>query len=133
MALLEVEGLEASYGSIKALHGVDFELEDGSVTAILGANGAGKTTTLRALCGMVTVAGRISLDGTDIAGTSIEIANNTFRAPQTPVVIRGVPQEKCKVHHNWFPKHGSAGRAVRAAAKTEVSNNVYGQEPKAAK
>ena len=72
-------------------------------------------------------------DGTNIAGTSIEIHSNTFRAPQTPVVIRGVPQEKCEVHHNWFLKHADARRAVRAFAKTEVRDNVYGDKPQAAK
>ena len=46
-ALLEVENLEASYGLTKVLHGVDFKVEDGGITTILGANGAGKTTLLR--------------------------------------------------------------------------------------
>jgi len=77
--------------------------------------------------------GRDRKDGTDIAGTSIEIYNNTFRAPQTPVVIRGVPQEKCDVRHNWFVKHTEPANAVRASAKTNVFNNVYGPKPKAAK
>lgn len=70
--------------------------------------------------------GRDRKDGTDIAGTSIEIYNNTFRAPQTPIVIRGVPQEKCEVHHNWFPKHKNAGHAVRASDRTQVFDNRYG-------
>ena len=70
--------------------------------------------------------GRDRKDGTDIAGTSIEIGNNTFRAPQTPVVIRGVPQKQCVVHHNWFPKHDNAATAVRASANTAVTNNCYG-------
>ena len=77
--------------------------------------------------------GRDRKDGTDIAGTSIEIYNNTFRAPQTPVVIRGVPQEKCEVHHNWFSEHADPARAVRASAKTKVENNAYGDKPTAAK
>jgi hypothetical protein len=76
--------------------------------------------------------GRDRKDGTDIAGTSIEIYNNTFRAPQTPVVIRGVPQEKCDVHHNWFVKHDAPERAVRASAGTNVFDNAYGPEPSAA-
>ncbi|MCP4641427.1 MAG: hypothetical protein GY851_13380, partial [bacterium] len=73
--------------------------------------------------------GRDRKDGTDIAGTSIEIYNNTFRAPRTPVVIRGVPQETCEVHHNWFPKHPSPDKAVRASARTNVHDNAYGPEP----
>ena len=74
--------------------------------------------------------GRDRGDGTKIAGTSIEIYNNTFRAPQTPVVIRGVPEEKCEVHHNWFPNHLEPGKAVRAAENTRTFNNAYGAEPK---
>jgi hypothetical protein len=73
--------------------------------------------------------GRDRKDGTDIAGTSILIYNNTFRARQTPVVIRGVPQEKCQVHHNWFLQHNNAGQAVRASEKTKVFDNVYTDKP----
>lgn len=72
MALLEVENLEAFYGPIKALHGVSFSLEEGSVTTILGANGAGKTTTLRSICGMVKTAGQIRMDGADITSKATE-------------------------------------------------------------
>jgi hypothetical protein len=75
--------------------------------------------------------GRDRQDGTEIAGTSIEIYNNTFNAPETAVVIRGVPQEKCEVHHNWFPKHADAKQAVQASAKTAAYMNAYGEKPKA--
>ena len=60
-ALLETRKLEAFYGQTRALHGLDFSLDEGSVTTILGANGAGKTTTLRALCGMIRTAGEVGL------------------------------------------------------------------------
>jgi hypothetical protein len=75
--------------------------------------------------------GRDRKDGTDIAGTSIAIYNNTFRAPQTPVAIRGVPEDECVVHHNWFVRHADAKQAVRASARTRVFDNVYGATPKA--
>ena len=68
MALLKVSNLEAFYGRTQALHGCDFELEEGSVTTILGANGAGKTTTLRSICSMVATKGDIMFDGDNIAG-----------------------------------------------------------------
>jgi hypothetical protein len=74
--------------------------------------------------------GRDRKDGTDIAGTSIEIYNNTFRAPQTPVVIRGVPEEKCEVYHNWFVKHSNASQAVRSSGRTEVFDNAFTANPK---
>jgi branched-chain amino acid transport system ATP-binding protein len=66
MALLEIRGLSAYYGQTRALHGVDFALEKGGITTLLGANGAGKTTTLRAICGMVRREGEIRLDGQPI-------------------------------------------------------------------
>jgi branched-chain amino acid transport system ATP-binding protein len=70
--LLEVRGLRAAYGDIQVLHGLDFVLEDGSVTTLLGANGAGKTTTLRALCGMIRTAGDVAIAGRRITGWSTE-------------------------------------------------------------
>lgn len=73
--------------------------------------------------------GRDRRDGTDIAGTSIAIHHNTFRAPQTPVVIRGVPEEQCRVHHNWFVRHEDKASAVRAQERTEVSGNAHGSDP----
>jgi branched-chain amino acid transport system ATP-binding protein len=73
MALLEVDGLHAQYGWTKVLHGVQFAVEEGGITTILGANGAGKTTTLRAVCGMVkTTAGQIRFAGERIDGRATE-------------------------------------------------------------
>lgn len=71
-ALLEVSNLQAFYGKTQALFGIDFTLESGSITAILGANGAGKTTTLRALCQMVRTEGEIKIAGQSVAGKSTE-------------------------------------------------------------
>jgi branched-chain amino acid transport system ATP-binding protein len=71
-ALLEVQGLEAFYGQTQALFGVDFALERGSITTILGANGAGKTTALRAISALIRTRGRITLDGRRIDRRSPE-------------------------------------------------------------
>ncbi|MBI4660112.1 MAG: right-handed parallel beta-helix repeat-containing protein [Verrucomicrobia bacterium] len=72
--------------------------------------------------------GRDRKDGTDIAGTNIEIYSNTFRAAPPAVVIRGVPEEKCDIHRNWFVRHGQPEQAVRAGAKTRVHDNAHGTE-----
>jgi branched-chain amino acid transport system ATP-binding protein len=71
-ALLQVSRLHAAYGPTRVLHGIDFALEEGSITALLGANGAGKTTTLRALCNMVQTEGEIRFGGTRIERKSTE-------------------------------------------------------------
>ena len=72
MALLELHDVRASYGAIRALHGVSLKVEEGSIVALLGANGAGKTTTLRAITGMVRTTGEIKFAGKDIVGKSPE-------------------------------------------------------------
>ena len=61
--LLEVRNLHAQYGPTRVLHGLDFSVDDGGITTILGANGAGKTTTLRAVCGMIKTQGEVLLGG----------------------------------------------------------------------
>jgi branched-chain amino acid transport system ATP-binding protein len=63
ISFLDVRNLQAFYGKTAALHGVAFQMEEGSVTALLGANGAGKTTTLRAISGMIKRSGEIMLRG----------------------------------------------------------------------
>ena len=71
-ALLEARSLHAGYGETRVLHGIDFAVEQGGVTALLGANGAGKTTTLRAICGMVRTSGEIRLGEERIDGRATE-------------------------------------------------------------
>jgi branched-chain amino acid transport system ATP-binding protein len=71
-ALLEASDLHAGYGPLAVLHGIGFEVEDGGITALLGANGAGKTTTLRAVCGMVKARGSLRLAGVPLIGRATE-------------------------------------------------------------
>ena len=77
MPLLEAVRLEAQYGWTKVLHGLDFTVDEGGITTILGANGAGKTTTLRAVCGMLRTGGEILFDGRRIDGKATGSASRT--------------------------------------------------------
>ena len=74
--LLDVDGLEVSYGQARAVNGASVKVGRGSITAIVGPNGAGKTTLLKAVCGLQPIrAGRIRWDGTRIDGrASREVA-----------------------------------------------------------
>jgi branched-chain amino acid transport system ATP-binding protein len=65
--ILELAGVVAGYQRSQVLHGVDLEVAEGGVTALLGANGAGKTTTLRAISGMVWRRGTLRFDGRDLS------------------------------------------------------------------
>ena len=71
-ALLEVRNLRAGYGTTQVLHGLDFSIEQGTITTLLGANGAGKTTTLRALCNMIRASGEVRFAGERIDGRATE-------------------------------------------------------------
>lgn len=67
-AMLEVSGLEAGYGSFRALHDVSLTVAAGEAVAVVGPNGAGKTTLMRTVSGLLgRRAGRIVFEGTDLA------------------------------------------------------------------
>ncbi|UVC15054.1 ABC transporter ATP-binding protein [Mesorhizobium onobrychidis] len=66
--MLSVEHLEAGYGSLQVLRGIDFAIEEGTIVALLGSNGAGKTTTLRAVSGLIPARGRIEFAGKSLIG-----------------------------------------------------------------
>jgi branched-chain amino acid transport system ATP-binding protein len=72
-ALLALDKVDADYGPTAVLRGVNLEVEDGGMVALLGANGAGKTTTLRAICQMgVQTRGTIRFAGKRIDGMATE-------------------------------------------------------------
>ena len=65
--MLEVKNLHVSYGMIDAVKGIDFQVNDGEIVALIGANGAGKTTTMHTLSGLLKAKeGQILLDGKDL-------------------------------------------------------------------
>ncbi len=66
--LLKVENLQVSYGAIKAVQGISFEVDEGEIVCIIGANGAGKTSTLRAISRLVPVGPdtRMTFDGKNL-------------------------------------------------------------------
>ncbi len=74
MTLLSVENLRVSYDNIKALHGLNFQIDEGEIVCIIGANGAGKSTTLRAISRMVKPesGSRMTLRGKDLLGYSAD-------------------------------------------------------------
>ncbi|PHV10269.1 ABC transporter ATP-binding protein [Chitinimonas sp. BJB300] len=78
--LLEVKGLQVAYGGIQAVKGIDLEIKQGELVALIGANGAGKTTTLKTLVGMVKPA----------AGTILYDGQDTSRIPVYHYISRGL-------------------------------------------
>jgi branched-chain amino acid transport system ATP-binding protein len=71
--MLEIEGIDAFYGRVRALAGVSLSVDTGEVVALIGSNGAGKTTTLRTISGLLhPPTGTIRFDGQDI--TNVQAA-----------------------------------------------------------
>ena len=69
--MLKVENLHVSYGMIDAVKGIDFEVNDGEIVALIGANGAGKTTTMHTISGLIKPkSGSVLFDGKDISKIS---------------------------------------------------------------
>ena len=68
MAFLELTHVEAFYGKIRALKGIDLNVEQGEIVTLIGANGAGKSTTLKAISGLMKLGpeAKITFDGEDI-------------------------------------------------------------------
>jgi branched-chain amino acid transport system ATP-binding protein len=83
--LLRVNGLRAGFGGNAVLHGVGFEVPQGSITAVLGLNGAGKSVTLKVIAGLVPAwGGQVQLEGEDVTGLSPEarVAAGLGHVPQ---------------------------------------------------
>lgn len=88
--LLHVKDLRVSYGAIRAIHGVTFEVKKGQVVSLIGANGAGKSTILNTISGLLKPeSGAIHFDGKDITGWRPEnvSASGLAQVPEGRLVI----------------------------------------------
>ena len=123
--ILEVRGLRAAYGATRVLQGIDLDIADGEIVALLGANGAGKTTTLRALCqAMVSTEGSITLVGQRIDGRSTEqIAKlGVGHVPDGRGTFLGLTAEENL-------RLGAYARPSRAGAEADMER-IYGYFPR---
>lgn len=69
--ILEIRDLRVSFGGIRAVDGISFDVEEGKIVALIGANGAGKSTILRSIAGITKPqSGKIVFSGSDITGQS---------------------------------------------------------------
>ncbi|MEO8935899.1 MAG: ABC transporter ATP-binding protein [Burkholderiaceae bacterium] len=110
--LLTVEGLSVAYGQIQAVKGIDFVVDSGAITTLVGANGAGKSTTLLALSGLVKKSGgRVVFDGEDITDLAphrivarglVQVAEG--RATLTTLTVRE------NLELGAYTRHDRAGR-----------------------
>ena len=82
--MIEVEHLSKSYGAVRAVRDISFEVQRGAVVGFLGPNGAGKSTTLRILAGFLgATGGRVRIAGHDIEDSRLEAVQNLGYMPET--------------------------------------------------
>jgi len=132
--ILEIKDLVVDYGIIRAIKGIDLEVEEGSIVAILGANGAGKTTTIRTVNGIVKAAsGEILFRGEKI--TNLDpyklAAKGIIQSPEGRLILRGLTVEEnllvgaYSLKAEIVEKVGIKKRISSRKVKKEVLKEVY--------
>jgi branched-chain amino acid transport system ATP-binding protein len=117
--MLKVEDLQVYYGSIHAIKGVSFEVNEGEIVTLIGANGAGKSTTLNTVGGQLKArSGRISFEGKDLHGI-----------PANKVVAEGMalcPEGRRVFQHMTVLENLEMGAYTRSNAEAaETLEKVY--------
>jgi branched-chain amino acid transport system ATP-binding protein len=116
-ALLTIRGLQAGYGDVQVLWGVDLQVAAGQIACVVGSNGAGKTTLLRTISGMVAAtAGSVHFAGQDLTGASCEAALRAgiAQVPEGRRLFRGL-----SVRDNLL-----LGAYLRQASRAEIQRDL---------
>ncbi|MCC6073274.1 ABC transporter ATP-binding protein [Massilia sp. GCM10020059] len=118
--ILQVSGLDSYYGPIQALHGIDIQIGEGQLVALVGANGAGKTTLLRAISGVQPAsAGTIRFGGEDISRMSADkrVRAGICQVPEGRQVFGPMSvEDNLRLGAYTRPKHDFAGDLERMYA-----------------
>ncbi len=120
--LLEVESLNSGYGRLQVLYDFGVGVEQGTITAVLGANGAGKSTMLKSLSGLVRpTSGQVRFEGEDITRLPVEslIQRGLTHVPEGGGVIPELTvEENLRLGGLW--RKGGSGAKVTTQAIDEV-------------
>ena len=135
MKLLEIRNLIVRYGVIEALHGINIDVEQGAMVALLGANGAGKSTILKAVSGLVKpVSGStIILNGANIAGKRAHAVSKMglSLSPEGRQIFTGLTVEEnllagaygLKRHTQLIEDEHGIKRKVSISVKAQLKEN----------
>ncbi|MGI5908551.1 MAG: ATP-binding cassette domain-containing protein [Christensenellales bacterium] len=132
--ILEVRGLKKSYGEVRAVKGIDFYVERGSLFAFLGPNGAGKTTTIEIICTLIRPdAGTVRINGYELAKDDTEIRKQIGIVFQDSLLDRLLTvKENLMVRGSFYGYVGqrlrdAVSRAAKAAEAEGFLNRPYGK------
>lgn len=123
--LLDVQGLQASYGATPILQGVDMQLRQGEIVGLIGRNGVGKTTTMRCLMGVLrTQGGQVRLQGQDIAALPSDA--------RARLGIGYVPQGREVFARMTVAENLMVGELIGGARGQKLAEQVYQYFPRLA-
>lgn len=114
--MIQVQNLEKSYGSLRAVDGISFEVRAGSLYGLLGPNGAGKTTTISCISGLLKPdAGRVLVDGVDLAAEPIAVKSRLGIVPQEAAIYGTLSAYENVAYFGSL--HGLSGGDLRSRAR----------------
>ena len=95
MPLLELRDLRVFHGALEAIHGINLDIEEKSITAILGSNGAGKTTIINALSGMLRRTGSVFFNGRLLSLKPDQVVHSGIvQVPEGRLIFPGLTVEE---------------------------------------
>jgi ABC-2 type transport system ATP-binding protein len=129
---VSVRALRKAYGNVVAVDGIDFTLNAGSVTALLGGNGAGKTTTISMLMGLVVpTSGEARVFGADMARERHKVLHRmNFESPYVDVPMRLTVRQNLEVFGRLYGLRDLRGRIAEVADElrlAELLDRPYGK------
>ncbi len=117
--MITIEGLQKHYGEIKAVDGIDLEIQDGEIFGLLGPNGAGKTTTISMISGVLRPdSGRITFDGLNIWVEPKKVKRNLGVVPQEIAVYEDLTAKDNLDF--WGSLHGLRGPGLKTAVHSAL-------------
>ena len=131
-APVQVRNLVKVYGAITAVAGLDFTLEPGTVTALLGGNGAGKTTTIAMMMGLVVpTSGEVSVFGADMARHRHRVLHRmNFESPYVDIPMRLTVRQNLNVFGKLYGVSGLEARVAELASELRLGtllDRPYGE------
>ncbi|MGF1642321.1 MAG: ABC transporter ATP-binding protein [Thiotrichales bacterium] len=127
--VLAIDGVSKSYGTVKALDGVSFDVRAGEFCALLGPNGAGKTTLFQLLTGLfVADAGRIEVEGLDIRREMVRVLADigvVFQQPTLDLDLTVGANLRFHTRLHGMPRHLANSRIAAELDRLGIGDTVH--------